>query len=311
VSVGPTISSRVEGGVWGHLVGDALGVPYEFRPGPIQDVRWGHAGTHGQPPGTWSDDGGLMLALLDSLLDSLLDVGFDIEDQALRAVAWMDGPDYKPGPLFDIGIGTSNALRRAKAGVPAADAGGRGEADNGNGSLMRILPVALVGFDLSPVELARRASLASCITHGHPRSRAACVVYCLIVQAILAGECDRDAALEQAFALAEACVEPEVRPELDVLRGHRDREGGGYVLDCFWSAWDAFRGAASYRDAVESAVGYGNDTDTTAAVAGGLAGLYWSIEGIPADWLRDMRGREIVDPLVARLVGAAAKKKLA
>ena len=293
----PTLAERLAGAVWGHLVGDALGVPYEFRPGPIRDVRWGQSGTHGQPPGTWSDDGGLMLALLDSLLTT----GFDVEDHARRAVAWMDGPDYKPGPRFDIGIATASALSRVRDGVPAAEAGGRGENDNGNGSLMRILPVALTGVGLPPAELARRASLASSITHAHPRSRAACVLYCLVARALLTGERDRDATLQRAFALAESCVEPDVRAELDVVRGYAGRSGSGYVVDCLWSAWDAFRGADTYRRCIETAVGFGNDTDTTAAVAGGLAGAYWGVDGIPPDWLRDMRGASIVRPLIARL----------
>ena len=78
---------RLSGAVWGHLVGDAIGVPYEFRePAQIGEVRFGETGTHGQPPGTWSDDGALMLALLDSLLT----VGFDPEDQGRRARAWAE-----------------------------------------------------------------------------------------------------------------------------------------------------------------------------------------------------------------------------
>jgi ADP-ribosyl-[dinitrogen reductase] hydrolase len=294
----PMLAKRSTGAVWGLLVGDALGVPYEFRPGPIRDVRWGHSGTHGQPPGTWSDDGGLMLALLDSLLTA----GFDVEDQARRAVAWMDGPDYKPGPRFDIGIATSRALSRARDGVPAAEAGGRGENDNGNGSLMRILPVALTGVGLPPAALAQRVGLASAITHAHPRSLATCVVYCLVARALLTGDRDRDAALQQAFAVAESCVEPDVRAELHVVRGYAGRSGSGYVVDCFWSAWDAFREADTYRRCVETAVGFGNDTDTTAAVAGGLAGAYWGVDGIPTEWLSAMRGRDIVEPLIARLI---------
>jgi ADP-ribosyl-[dinitrogen reductase] hydrolase len=157
-------------------------------------------------------------------------------------VAWRDGPDYKPGPLFDIGIGTSRALQRVKDGVPALEAGGCSEGDNGNGSLMRILPVALVGCDLPPAELARRASLASSVTHGHPRSRAACAVYCLVVQVLLGGEHDRDAVLAGAFTLAEVCVEPDVRPELGLLGGYERRSGSGYVVDCFWSAWGRLPG---------------------------------------------------------------------
>ena len=76
------------------------------------------------------------------------------------------------------------------------------------------------------------------------------------------------------------------------------------MWDSFWSAWDAFAGANDYREAIQRAVAYGNDTDTTAAIAGGLAGIRWGIDGIPAEWLSGMRGREIVEPLVTRLTKA-------
>ncbi len=88
---------------------------------------------------------------------------------------------------------------------------------------------------------------------------------------------------------------------LDHLEAYKERGGRGSVWDSFWSAWDAFEGADSYRETIERAVSYGNDTDTTAAIAGGLAGIYWGLDGIPEEWLADMRGREIVEPLVGRL----------
>jgi ADP-ribosyl-[dinitrogen reductase] hydrolase len=295
-----TLADRLEGAIWGHLVGDAVGVPYEFRPGPISNVRWGHAGTHAQPPGTWSDDGGLMLALLDSLLTA----GFDLEDQGRRAVAWMDGPDYKPGLLFDIGIATSKALARVRDGVPAGSAGGRDERDNGNGSLMRILPLALVGTGLWPRELVRQACLASSVTHGHARSRVTCAVYCLLVRSILIGEADREIVRASAFLAAAMLLDVDLLPDLELLRGFEGRSGSGYVVDSFWSAWDAFRAASCYQECIERAVGFGLDTDTTAAVAGGLAGAYWGVGGIPAEWLGGMRGRDIVQPLVGRLLAA-------
>lgn len=163
------MTDRLAGGIWGHLVADALGVPYEFTPPAlIREVRWGRSGSHHQPPGTWSDDGGLMLALLDSLLSA----GFDPEDQARRAVAWMDGPDYKPGPRFDIGNATRSALHRVKQGVPAIEARERSEQSNGNGSLMRILPIALVGRNLPAAVVSDRACQASRVTHAHPISQA-------------------------------------------------------------------------------------------------------------------------------------------
>src|SRR5687767_15859369 len=127
----------VRGAVYGHLVGDAIGVPYEFGH-HIETVELRGHGTHNQRPGTWSDDGALMLALLDSLVS----VGFDPEDQGRRALAWWDERAYTPDGdgAFDIGSATSTALHRLRAGVPAIDAGGTEERDQGNGSLMRILP---------------------------------------------------------------------------------------------------------------------------------------------------------------------------
>ncbi len=263
----PPIDERLAGGVWGHLVGDALGVPYEFSvPGSVAEVRWGAEGTYGQPPGTWSDDGGLMLALLDSLLE----VGFDLEDQGKRALAWYETKAYKPGRLFDVGITTSRALDRLKSGTPALEAGGRGERDNGNGSLMRILPVALVDPSLSVAELVHQAAAASSLTHGHPRAQVACAVYCAAAGRLLEGEDDLDALLLATLDDVRREVALESRAELDNLIGFERRTGEGYVLDSFWSAWDAFASTDSYPAAIEKAVRLGNDTDTTACIAEGL-----------------------------------------
>ncbi|MCJ7710828.1 MAG: ADP-ribosylglycohydrolase family protein, partial [Chloroflexi bacterium] len=284
------LASRLAGAVWGHLVGDAVGVPYEFGPArPADTVVFGATGAHHQPPGTWSDDGALMLALLDSLLDTndgRAD-GFDLDDQGLRALAWQRDGAYTPDGdgLFDIGGATSEAMRRLAAGVSAVDAGPSGEHDCGNGSLMRILPVALVGRDLPPAQLISRAHLASRVTHGHPRCQVACAVYCVAVVGLLHGEAP-EAALEEAFAENERLYLDERGYEahlaaLEELRGWRRRSGSGFVVDAFWSAWDAFAGAADYPDAVRRAVAYGNDTDTTAAIAGGLAGARWGWAGIP------------------------------
>src|SRR3954470_20302146 len=101
----PLLPDRLAGAVWGHLIGDAVGVPYEFQPPPAI-VHFGATGTHDQPAGTWSDDGALMLALLDSLLSA----GFDADDQGRRAVAWADEGAYTPDGdgRFDIGGATAS-----------------------------------------------------------------------------------------------------------------------------------------------------------------------------------------------------------
>jgi ADP-ribosylglycohydrolase len=288
------ITAQLAGAVWAHLVGDAIGVPYEFTRGPIKasTIQWGHKGTWNQPPGTWSDDGGLTLALLDSLLS----VGFDMGDQARRAVTWLDGPDYKPGPRFDLGGTVGRALRQYKAGTPARLCGGSQEMDNGNGSLMRILPVSLVGWGRPDETLIRWAGQASSVTHAHARSRAVCALYTPVVRDLLRGRQDLDAVIRSALDVAGD-------DQLQAVMSGQKRTGSGYVVDTFVCAWEAFHGGTSYADTIRRAIAYGNDTDTTAAVAGGLAGARYGLGGIPAEWLAEMRGKDIVEPLIERLTG--------
>lgn len=294
------LNDRLAGGVWGHLVGDAMGVPYEFQPPRLLDeISWGHQATYRpQPPGTWSDDGGLMLALLDSLVRGT----FDTTDQGQRALEWWLGSGYKPGPIFDIGLITREALERIRTGTAPEEAGAVGERDNGNGSLMRILPVALVGHQATDAELIAQAMRASSLTHRHARSKVTCAVYVLAARSLLHGARDRVRVLADAFDAVAANVGESERDELNVVKSYSARTGSGYVVDCFWSAWDAFASGRSYSGVVKQAIAYGDDTDTSACVAGGLAGIYWGRSGIPAEWLQGMRGHDIVEPILSKLL---------
>jgi ADP-ribosyl-[dinitrogen reductase] hydrolase len=306
---GPTLAERLSGAVWGHLVGDAVGVPYEFMPpNAIGEVRFGASGAHGKPPGTWSDDGALMLALLDSLLET----GFDTADQAQRALAWYRDGRYTPDGegRFDVGGATSAALHSIEAGTPAEQAGPTHERAGGNGSLMRILPLALVGRDWPEAELVERAHRASRVTHGHPRPQVACALYVLVARGLFEGRLGRTLVMGEALLILRGLYQQEPftaehRAALVHLAEWPERQGRGSAWDAFWSAWDAFAEAGSYQEAIERAVAYGNDADTTAAICGGLAGLHWGIDGIPAEWLAGMRGGDIVKPLVQRLVARA------
>ncbi len=307
-------AERLAGAVWGHLVGDALGVPYEFRPpGAIDEVVFGASGTHGQPPGTWSDDGALMLALLDSLVAWDADgrravMRFDPEDQARRILAWYETGAYTPDGdgAFDIGGATLAAVRALQGGVPPERSGSTTPNALGNGSLMRILPVALAGRREDDATLVARASAASAVTHGEPLARAACALYTLVARRLLDGPDDPVAALAGAReALVRIAAGTPLEAAVAELLAWDRRTGGGHVADAFWSAWEATSAARSYEEAVVCAVRFGNDTDTTAAVAGGLAGIRWGIAGIPPDWLAGMRGRTIVGELLDRLLAEA------
>ena len=171
-----TLGERIAGGLWGLLVGDALGVPYEFHAPealppradlemvPPAGFRRAHASV---PPGTWSDDGAQALCLLASLLERRR---FVPEDFARRLVAWRrEGYMAVDGRVFDVGIQTDAVLAKLAAGVPPSEAAPRDERSNGNGSLMRVLPLALWhrGGD---AELVRDAHAQSRVTHAHVRS---------------------------------------------------------------------------------------------------------------------------------------------
>ena len=305
----PTVTDRLAGGLIGLLVGDALGVPYEFHPPdrlpPLAEIEFvpsvGFRRAHyGTPPGTWSDDGAQALALLASLLDR---GRLDLDDFARRLLAWADHGEYAvDGRVFDIGGQTSRAFARLRAGVPPTEAGPSGEWENGNGSLMRVLPLALwhTGSDAVLVADAQRQSLP---THGHPRSQVCCALYCLWARRIFQDAADpwREAvatlrALYVPASRERAELEDHVRP--DEAPGGK---GSGYVVDCLNSARLAV-GAGCYEDVVKAAVALGNDTDTTACVAGGIAGLRDGVEAIPRRWCEALRGQEVVIPLLQRLI---------
>jgi ADP-ribosylglycohydrolase len=307
----PTFHERIEGGLLGLLVGDALGVPYEFhQPAdlpplhaiemtPPAGFRRAHAGV---PPGTWSDDGAQALVLLDSLLRC---GRLDLDDVGRGLVAWYErGLLAVDGVVFDVGIQTSQAIGNLIAGKPAANAGPRDERANGNGSLMRVLPLALwhTGSDAELVEDARRQSL---VTHGHLRSQVCCALYCLWARRTLEETPDAWGAAVTALRAiygpatpAYVELEDSVRPD-DPPGG----KGSGYVVDCLRSARWALD-AGSYEQVVRAAIALGHDTDTTACVAGGIAGLHDGVGAIPRRWRDQLRGQELLAPLLEGLLRA-------
>jgi ADP-ribosylglycohydrolase/protein-tyrosine phosphatase len=289
-----------------------MGVPYEFRhASQVGEVRWGESGTHHKPPGTWSDDGSLMLALLDSLVH----VGFDTDDQGKRALDWARNGAYTPDRegKFDIGRTTAEALGAIEAGTPAEEAGPAGDSSQSNGSLMRILPMALWGhgLGLDAGQLVEYAMRASRVTHGHPVCQVTCALYTLIAHAMLDGEEPEDALdttsrmLEDRWAGASNAASAESRAALrELLEWSLEHapEGRGAAQNAFWSAWTALTESTSYAETIERTIRFGNDTDTTACIAGGLAGIRWGIDGIPVAWRDGMRGADIVEPLIDGLL---------
>lgn len=300
---------RVSGGLIGLLVGDALGVPYEFHPPesiPLSDLieytpppgfRRAHVGV---PPGTWSDDGAQALILLDSLLAC---DGLDLVHFAGGLRRWLVEGFYAVNrSVFDIGAQTSTALNRLGMGVPAESSGPSEERHNGNGSLMRVLPLALWhrGDDRELMELAAHQSLP---THGHPRAQVACALYCVWARATLEQAADPWSSAVSRFRDHGGLglfPEAEVQRVLDPSNAS-SASGTGYVLDTLWSAKAAVEGTTSYEACVRHAITLGHDTDTTAAIAGGIAGLLYGGDAIPNRWREGLRGQELYAPLLEKL----------
>lgn len=285
-------SQRFLGGLYGSLVGDALGVPVEFssrearKQDPVTGMR-AH-GVHGQPSGTWSDDGSLLLCAMESLVEK----GFDPEDMGTRFLQWFDfGHWGAHGLVFDIGNATSCALNRISLGTPALEAGGDSESDNGNGSLMRILPVVLASLHTTEDIFVARLEEASAITHRHARSKMACVFFGLMVRALHDG-LRREEALLQTRACFAGIYErsSEFTHFSDLLHadlGLRSENGirsGGYVMETLTASLWCLLTTSSFAECVLKAVNLGSDTDTTGCVAGGLAGVAYGLDAIPPEW---------------------------
>jgi len=288
--------------VMGSSVADALGVPVEFinredlREKPVIDMR--SYGTHKQAAGTWSDDTSMTLCLIDSLSK-----GLDYKDIMTNFIKWISKGDYTAyGEVFDVGNATREALMRFERGKAPLECGGLDANDNGNGSLMRIMPILFYIQSIYGTEFTQSDEAMSIIhnvsslTHAHKRSLIACGIY-ISVAGMLMGE----------MVLSEA-VEKGINRAIEYYKKHDEFEGelryykrlstkmfsktpinniksSGYVVDTLEAAIWCLLKTKNYKDCVLLAVNLGEDTDTVAAVAGGLAGLYYGYESIPSEWL--------------------------
>ncbi|MBN2235084.1 MAG: ADP-ribosylglycohydrolase family protein [Opitutales bacterium] len=299
---------RIEGGLWGMLIGDALGVPFEFcHHASLPDIGIlnhevppGYFKSHpAVPVGTWSDDGAQALCMVASLLDC---GQFDPDDFGRRLVKWYsEGYMAVDGFAFDVGNQTSQSICAMRNGKAPLACGLSGEYHNGNGSLMRVLPLALL-HNGSEEDLVRKAHLQSCVTHAHPRSQICCALYCIWARLEMEG-------LPHAFDEAAKRLrrhyegDPAFLNELETKvldYDHNRCYGGSYVVDTLHSARIAC-GERSYEDAIRRAIRFGNDTDTTACLAGGIAGIRHKVAGIPYRWKSQLRGLSLLFPLLQKI----------
>ncbi len=321
------MKNRIKDAIMGLCVGDALGVPVEFitreslKFDPVKDMR--EYGTYHKPRGTWSDDTSMTLCLLDSLAS-----GLEYEDIMKKFVSWYkEGAYTQYGEAFDIGICTRESMQRYLNGVEPLECGGIGERDNGNGSLMRILPLLFyLQYHYEPDfqrndEVFEVIHNVSGLTHGHKRSQVGCGIY-LSLAAMVTDQKDLNRALKSGIKRAFDYYNDKEEFKEELKAYHRllnenfdlldetQIKSSGYVVDSLEAAVWCLMNTQSYAECVLKAVNLGEDTDTVAAIAGGLAGLYYGIEQIPVEWVDVILNRELIFDLSDQLFGALISKKI-
>jgi len=295
--------SRFRGCLLGLAVGDALGTTLEFRaPGsfaPLTDMIGG--GPFGLQPGQWTDDTSMALCLAHSLLHCR---GFDAVDQMNRYCNWYrHGYMSSTGECFDIGGTVSQALEAyLRSGDPFS--GSQAESSAGNGSLMRLAPVAMYYAHSPLATVATMAADSSRTTHAAAEAVDACVLFAAQLRMALAGH-DKQAILlghgatPDAPAIAALALRDHVAVDAAAIRG------SGYVVDALSAALWCFATTNDYASAVLKAANLGDDADTTAAICGQLAGAYYGLEGIPAGWRQTLHDAAMLLAVADDLLQAA------
>ena len=300
--------NHYKNGIMGLVVADALGVPYEFKSrekikqNPCVDMI-GH-GTFNVEAGCWSDDSSMTLATLDSLQN-----GYNPIDIMNKFIDWYKKDAYTPfGEVFDMGMATGDAMDNYLHTKDITTCGLTSEYSNGNGSLMRILPICIYAVlqQLPVDEAIQMVHEVSSLTHAHMRSKIACGIYYFLVKAIIEHNDSLPILLQKgitnAFNYYQENDELQHYMRIQYLNIFQQLpestiKSGGYVVESLEASIYCLLNNNTYKDTVLHAVNLGFDTDTTAAIAGGLAGLYYTYENIPQTWLDTIKKREYIEQL--------------
>ena len=299
----PTRQERFRGCLLGLAAGDALGTTLEFRaPGtfdPIDDMAGG--GPFRLQPGQWTDDTSMALCLATSLVEC---GEFDVRDQMKRYLRWYrDGYFSSTGRCFDIGNTTVAALESfERTGDPLS--GSTDTFSAGNGSLMRLAPVAMFLAD-DPALAAARAANSSRTTHGAEEAVDACRYFAILLVRALNGVpkerilCGGDAGMALSPAIAEIAAGSFERREPPEI------VGSGYAVRSLEAALWAFHRSTDFRSGALLVVNLGDDADTTGAIYGQIAGAHYGVRSIPESWRHKLSMRKEIEALADRLLASA------
>lgn len=309
----------IQSALFGVAIGDALGVPFEFssrdkmKTNPAQGMIG--FGTYNQPKGTWSDDSSLTFCLAESLIG-----GYNLEDISKKFIKWKHEAYWSArGEVFDIGTTTSIAISRLKQIIETGDLEELkrqkyygDEFDNGNGSLMRIIPLL---FYIKGKPIKEQFEIVweiSALTHRHIRAAMSCTIYLKLAEKLLEGKDKETAYSEMRIDISKLWDEIDFSEcerehfkkliQNDIRETeYDDLKSGGYVIEVLESSIWFFLNCKTFEETILSIINIGHDTDTSAAIAGGLAGLYYGYKGIPSRWIDHIARKNDIDNLAKGL----------
>jgi ADP-ribosyl-[dinitrogen reductase] hydrolase len=291
------MENRVTGSLIGLVCGDAVGTSLEFKPRgsftPIDDMIGG--GPFNLLPGEWTDDTSMALCLAESLLYKQ---GFDAQDQMNRYCDWyrsgyMSCKDY----CFDIGVTVATALKAYMAtGNPFS--GSVDPMSSGNGSLMRLAPIAMV-YRHNKEKLIHFAGESSRTTHASEESIDGCKYFALLISNAFNVQQKRDLIKLDYQPLTKNISAISKGEFLD--KSYQDIKGSGYIVQSLEAALWCFYKTDNFRDAILMSANLGDDADTTAAICGQIAGAFYGLETIPIEWRRKIAWSEDIHDKAKKL----------
>lgn len=279
----------------GHAVGDAMGVPTEFcireylLKNPVKEMIG--SDKTGQPAGSWSDDTSMEIATIDSFIQNK---EFNYDDIMHKWEEWINEAKYTANnDTFDVGRTCLRAIRNHSLGTEPLKCGIDGEQSNGNGSLMRILPVALYSYyrKLDVNEIIKLTNELSSLTHKHDISKLGCYIYVRYIMFLLDGK-NKNEAYELIKTLDYSTYDEYAISKYErILKNDIDSYtidnilSTGYVVDTLECALWILLNANSYKETIIATTNIGNDTDTIGAIAGSMAGIIYGYDSIPTSWI--------------------------
>lgn len=304
--------SKIKDGVFGHAIGDAMGVPVEFC---IREKLLAHPvtkmigyGSHDVLAGTWSDDTSMEIATMDSMINQ--GGRINCEDIMMNFYYWLKDAKYTPyGEVFDAGRTCIKSIINFSKGYDISECGQKDEYSNGNGSLMRILPIAYYCYynKLKEEEIFEVVKNVSSLTHAHEISVLGCYIYVNYIIKLLEGKdkfesynliklIDYSMFTEESLEVYKRVLKEDIEKySIDEIKS------SGYVVDTLEASFWILLNASSFKEAIIGAINLGNDTDTIAAITGSMAGILYGYNSIPQEWLDKLAKRDYIEDLCDKL----------